>query len=164
MQYYTSDNPRSLNAGDYPPPAFYFKVNFSGFGSYSDTSFQEVSGISREMETEDVVEGGENRFVHRLPKAMKYQKLVLKRGIATVRSELVKWCRSVLEGGFSQPIKPMPFVQVSLMNAEGRAIRVWTFTNVYPVKWEVGGFSSTKNEVAIESIELSYNDFSRTEA
>jgi phage tail-like protein len=163
MAYYTSDNPRNLDCGDYPPPAFYFKVNFSKFGNYSDTSFQEVSGINQEMETEDVIEGGENRFVHRLPKAIKYQKLVLKRGIAKKNSELIKWCRSVLEGGFSKPIDPMPFVQVGLMNAAGTAIRVWTFTNVYPVKWEVDGFNSTKNDVSIETITLSYNEFTRAE-
>lgn len=164
MTYYTSDNPSTLNAGDYPPPAFYFKVNFSRFGNDSDTSFQEVSGIRQEMETEDVAEGGENGFVLRLPKSIKYPKLVLKRGIATKKSELVKWCCSVLEGGFTKPIEPMPFVQVGLMNADGKPIRVWTFTNVYPVKWEVDSFNSTKNEVSIETIELSYNEFTRTEA
>lgn len=116
------------------------------------------------METEDVAEGGENGFVLRLPKSIKYPKLVLKRGIATKKSELVKWCCSVLEGGFTKPIEPMPFVQVGLMNADGKPIRVWTFTNVYPVKWEVDSFNSTKNEVSIETIELSYNEFTRTEA
>ncbi|TPW15554.1 MAG: hypothetical protein FD130_1178, partial [Halothiobacillaceae bacterium] len=33
----------------------------------------------------------------------------------------------------------------------------WTFANAYPVSWEVESFSSTKNEVAIEKLELSYN-------
>ena len=32
------------------------------------------------MEIETVVEGGENRFVHRLPKPVKHPNLVLKRG------------------------------------------------------------------------------------
>jgi len=162
MQYYTSDNDKDLNLGEYPPLAFYFKVVFSGFDEDSDASFQDVSGISREMETEDVAEGGENGFVHRLPKSMKYQKLVLKRGIATRKSELVVWCRSVLEGGLNQPIKTM-MVLVFLMNAEGLPIRAWQFDNAYPVKWEVEGFNSTKNDVSIETIELSYNGFSRVE-
>ncbi|MBI3525614.1 MAG: phage tail protein [Betaproteobacteria bacterium] len=162
MEYYTSDNPRNLKAGEYPPPAFYFKVTFSGFGDYSDTSFQEVSGISRKMETEEYSEGGENRFVHHLPKPVKYENLVLKRGIATKKSELIKWCRAVLEGGLTQPIQTRRIL-VLLMNATQVPIRAWQFTNAYPVKWAVDGFNSTKNEVSIETIELSYNEFSRVE-
>ena len=33
-----------------------------------------------------MVEGGENRFVHRLPKPVKHPNLVLKRGLATTSS------------------------------------------------------------------------------
>jgi len=145
-----------LNPADYPSPAFYFKVIFPGFNS--DTSFQDVSGISREMETEDVPEGGENGFVHRLPKSVKYQKLILKRGISTRKSELVEWCSKVLEGGFAEKITPR-MVHILLMNADGKAVRAWHFTNAYPVKWVVDGFNSTKNEIAIETIELSYNSY-----
>lgn len=142
--------------GDYPPSAFYFKVVFSATAGNSDTSFQEVSGIGSEIETEDVVEGGENRYVHRLPKAVKHPKLVLKRGIAKMTSPLVVWCRSILEGGFTKPIMPMP-ISVFLLNENKVPIRAWSFANAYPVNWEIENFNSTKNEVAIEKIELSYN-------
>ena len=145
---------------EYPLPAFYFKVVFAATGGHSDTSFQEVSGISLEMETEDLIEGGENRFVHRLPKSIKYPKLVLKRGIAEMDSPLVKWCREVLEGAFIEKLKPMT-VKVSLMNEAGKPVRAWSFVNAFPVSWEVEGFNSTKNEVAIEKIELSYNYMDR---
>lgn len=156
-----ADNKPIQGLDNYPPVAFYFKVAFLGLKPKdSDTSFQDVSGIGSEMKTEDYAEGGENRFVHRLPKSVEYKKLVLKRGMATKNSELVKWCSTVLEGGFSKPIKPMS-VQVSLMNGAGKIIRSWQFNNAYPVKWEADGFNSTKNDVAIETIELSYNNFSR---
>ena len=56
-----------LEGGDYPPSAFYFKVVFGATLGMTDTSFQDVSGISTEVTTEDVIEGGENRFVHKLP-------------------------------------------------------------------------------------------------
>ena len=89
-----------FNTDDYPPTGFYFKVIFSATLGMSDTSFQEVSGISSEVELEEVVEGGENRYVHRLPKSVKHPKLVLKRGIAKMTSPLVIWCRSVFEADF----------------------------------------------------------------
>jgi phage tail-like protein len=140
----------------YQPAAFYFKVVFSASAGASDTSFQEVSGIGSEIETEPYSEGGENRYVHQLPKTVKHPKLVLKRGIAKISSPLVIWCRSVFEGDFMSPIEPMP-IMVYLMNENKIPIRAWSFTNAYPVNWEVDSFNSTKNEVAIEKIELNYN-------
>ncbi len=141
---------------DYPPSAFYFKVVFAATAGMFDTSFQEVSGIGSEIETESYVEGGENRYVHQLPKSVKHPKLVLKRGIAAMTSPLVIWCRAVFEADFMVPIIPMPML-VYLMNENKIPIRAWTFANAYPVSWEVESFSSTKNEVAIEKLELSYN-------
>jgi phage tail-like protein len=151
----------SLLSSDYPPSAFYFKVVFSATAGMSDTSFQEVSGIGSEIETESYVEGGENRYVHQLPKSVKHPKLVLKRGIAQMTSPLVIWCRSVFEGDFMIPIIPMPMM-VYLMNENKIPIRAWSFANAYPVSWEVESFNSTKNEVAIEKLELSYNYSNRT--
>lgn len=142
-------------APEYPPSAFYFKVGFSGTLSIPDTSFQEVSGISAEIDTEEVVEGGENRFVHRLPKGIKHPKLVLKRGIASLDSPLIKWCTSILEE-FTTPIVPQGMT-VSLLNDQQEPIRAWSFANVYPVNWEIEDFNSTKNEVAIEKIDFSYS-------
>lgn len=162
MQPYSSDNKTIADQGNYPPPAFFFKVVFPGYEDGSDTSFQDVSGIGREMKTEEVPEGGENRFVHRLPKSMSYKNLVLKRGIANRKSGLVEWCRTVLEDGLIQKIQTRR-VLVYLMNAKRVPIRAWKFTNAYPVKWEVDNFNSTKNEVSIETIELTYNEFSRVE-
>ena len=144
---------------EYPPSAFYFTVGFSPAGD-EDTSFQDVSGIGSEMDTEDVVEGGENRYVHRLPKGVKHSTLVLKRGIATMDSPLVTWCRDVLEADLASSIKPKEMT-ISLLNEFKDPIRSWSFANVYPVNWEVENFNSTKNEVAIESIELSYTTSNR---
>ncbi len=139
----------------YPLPAFYFKVVFSASAGQSDTSFQEVTGIGSELETEPLVEGGENRYVYSLPKSVKHPNVVLKRGIAQITSPLVIWCRAVLEADFVTQIIPMP-IMVYLMNEEKTTVRGWTFANAYPVKWEIEPFNSTKNEVAVEKIELSY--------
>ena len=45
---------------------------------------------------------------------------------------------------------------VSLLNEYAVPTRVWSFANAYPVHWEVDSFSSTKNDIAIETIEISY--------
>lgn len=150
------DVPSILKPDAYPPPAFYFKVIFSATMGMSDTSFQEVSGIGSKIDTEEIVEGGENRYVHKLPTKVTHPNLVLKRGIAKITSPLIIWCKAVLEGDFMAPIIPMPIL-VNLMNEKKIPVRIWSFANAYPVNWEVEEFKSTKNEVAIEKIELSYN-------
>ncbi len=107
--------------GDCPPSAFFFKVVFADNDSI-DASFQDVSGIGTEMDTEELVEGGENRFVHRLPKGIKHPKLVLKRGIAEMNSPLVKWCLAILDGEFSKPIETKT-IDIHLLNEKNEPLR-----------------------------------------
>lgn len=157
----------SAESQNYLAPAFYFRVAFvSKSGSFdasypADNSFLEVSGMSTEMQVDPYTEGGENRFVHQLPKGAKSSKLSLKRGIAGMDSPLVKWCRSVLEGGFVERIQPQE-LDVSLLGADGLPLRSWSIVNAYPVNWQVEDFKSDKNELAIEKIELNYNYVNRT--
>lgn len=145
----------NTEGGFYPPSAFYFKVVFGNRANSPDSSFQDVSGISSEMSTEEVPEGGENRFVHKLPTAIKHPNLELKRGIAPSTSPLVVWCQSVMERGFIEKIEPQT-IRVYLLDEKAQPLRGWVFVNAFPVKWEVDGFNSTKNEVAIEKITFSY--------
>ena len=149
----------SLNpftSDEYPPSAFYFRVGFALTGGMLDTSFRDVTGIGSKIDTETVVEGGENRYVHQLPKGVTHPNLELKRGIAKITSPLVIWCRTVLEAGFAIPIVPQ-MMMVFLLNEHGFPMRAWSFANAYPINWEIEEFNSTKNEVAIEKIELCYN-------
>ena len=140
----------------YPPPAFYFAITIGDGRAIDDTAFSEVSGIGTEIETEAVVEGGENRFVHQLPKQVKHGQLELKRGIAKFDSPLTKWCRDTLEGQFITTIKRQ-IVIVKLIGVEEKVLRIWQFNEAYPVKWSVDPFGSTKNEIAVEKISLAYS-------
>ena len=140
----------------YPPAGFHFKVVLSSTMGLTDTSFQEVSGIGSKIEVEPVTEGGENRYIHQLPKGVSHTPLVLKRGVGKISSPLVVWCKSVFELGYVAPIVPMP-VLVFLLDENRLPTRGWSFANAYPVNWKVDPFNSTKNEVAIEEIELNYN-------
>ena len=141
--------------GIWPVPAFYFKVAFHGAKNKSDTSFQDISGIGSQIETEDYVEGGENRFIYQLPKSIKHSNLVLKRGMTKLDSFLVKWCKSFFDGDFKTALEPKD-LSVHLLGEKGTVIRSWNFFQAYPVNWKVDSFNSTKNEVAIEEVELSY--------
>lgn len=143
------------------PVVFHFAVAVDGATASEDAAFQEVSGLEAEIELETVVEGGENRFVHRLPKPVKHPNLVLRRGIASDRSQLVTWCKAVFENDFAAAIAPRGIV-VSLRDAEGDPLRSWSLGNAWPVKWAVAGFGAMKNEIAIETMEFAYATLKRT--
>ncbi|GFE50685.1 phage tail protein [Roseobacter cerasinus] len=144
-----------------PPVAFHFSVMFMGlFPPVPDMAFQEVSGLESSIELEPLVEGGENRFVHQLPKPAKRPNLQLKRGMTTAASGLVQWCKSTLEGDFAKAITPKD-INVSLLNASRMPVASWSIGNAFPVKWSVGNFDAMKNELAIETIELAYTTLKR---
>jgi phage tail-like protein len=150
----------------YPPPGFHFRVTVLGVGALMaeltgvDASFQEVSGIESKWETEDVAEGGENRFVHRLPRPASYSNLVLKRGLVYRDSFFAEWVGQTIGSGLSLPIVTQNLL-VTLLNEKANPIVAWVFVNAWPVRWEVTGLDSMRNEVATESLEFSYNYFER---
>lgn len=144
----------------YPPSAFYFKVTFAGIKAAADSSFQEVSGIEATLDTEPVKEGGENDMVYRMPKNVTFTNLVLKRGIAALDSELLSWCQDCILNFRTKKPKPK-LVHVRLLNEDGNVLHGWSFANAIPVKWRMGAFNAQKNEVALETIELSYSYWER---
>lgn len=150
----------------YPPAGFYFTVTVLGsatalaLASGVDASFQEVSGIEAKFNTEEVTEGGENRFVYRLPKPASYSNLVLKRGIVAVDSFFVEWVGQTVGSGLALPILPQNLL-VTLLNEEGNPLIAWGFWNAWPVRSQVAPLNSSDNKVLIETMELAYNYFDR---
>jgi phage tail-like protein len=139
----------------YPPPGFHFVVNFQlAPQTLIDVSFQEVSGLTVEMETEAYVEGGENRFTHQLPTRTRYSDLTLKRGMPT-GSGLVKWCKDAIENFRFRPVN----LTVSLLNAQHAPLHSWYVVGAIPKRWEVSAFNAEQNALAIETLVLSYHYF-----
>lgn len=149
----------------HPPAAFSFKVDFldvPGAGSDTEQRFQEVSGLSVEITTEDLNEGGENGFTYKLPKRARYPNLVLKRGMLT-NSALRKWLQDAMSTYFialDYSFKPSDIL-VTLQNEAGDPLAVWKVLQAYPVKWSTSDFKATDNALVIETIELAYQFFER---
>ncbi|MBS0473210.1 MAG: phage tail protein [Proteobacteria bacterium] len=150
----------------YPPPGFYFTVAVAGTGtplqllSRVDGSFQEASGIEARYEVEELQEGGENRYVHRLPKSASYPNLVLKRGYVTASSFLSEWAAQTVGASFTQGIMTQTLV-VLLLGPNRMPTVGWTFSNAWPVRWVTGPFNSEQNQVLTEVLEFSYNYVTR---
>ncbi len=136
----------------YPPPAFHFAVSIPVKGAADeDTRFQEVSGLGVELTTEELVEGGENRFAHQLPGVARHGHLVLKRGLLT-SSKLIQWVRDAVENLSFTPVT----VVVTLLNHKHQPLAAWQFVNAWPVKWTLGNLNATDNSVLVETLELAY--------
>jgi len=142
----------------YPPVSFYFQLVFSGPFGTSDTSFKEVSGITMEMGIEEIAEGGVNAYKHRVPTAVKFPNLVLKRGLVPRTSLIALWCTQTLQGGLEETIETRNII-VNLLNENGLPLKSWNFVNAWPVKWAISDFNSMNNEIAIETLEFAYSHF-----
>jgi len=136
----------------YPPLGFHFKVEFENLKS--EFEFQSVSGLTIELDTEEIAEGGENRFKHKLPVRTKFPNLVLKRGLLA-DSSLVKWCRDAVEDFNITPTD----VTISLLNEEHEPLMTWNVVHAYPLKWAMADFNAEESKLVIETIELAYNYF-----
>ena len=123
----------------------------------NDARFQEISGLTAELGLEEVVEGGENRFTHRLPARAKYSNLILKRGLLT-DSQLIDWCTNAIEKFVFEPTT----VNVTLLNEQHEPVsETLSFIRVWPVKWSISDFKAQENAVVVETLELAYNYFTR---
>ena len=136
----------------YPPLGFHFKVEFSGFSG--EFEFQSVSGLTVSVETEEIAEGGENRFKHKIPVRTKYPNLVLKRGLL-VNSEIISWCQSAVEDFDFLPVD----IVIKLLNEKHEPLLSWNVVHAYPVKWSISDFNAEENKLVIETLELNYNYF-----
>lgn len=140
----------------YPPVGFHFKVEVSGLSSNADdVRFTEVSGLSMEIGTEEVPEGGENRFTQKYPTKVKYPELVLKRGLLS-SSEILTWIEDCVE---NLEIEPKDLF-VKLLNEEHEPLLTWHIVKAYPTKWAVTDLNASNNAVVIESLQLAYQTFS----
>jgi phage tail-like protein len=142
-------------ASYYPPVGFHFKVEVLGLPpNDGDNRFTEVGGLAVETGTEEIAEGGENRFLQKYPTRKKYPELVLKRGLL-VQSEVVSWIRRCLE---EDEIVPKN-VEVKLLNEEHQPLLTWHVVNAFPTKWAVSDLNAASNAVVVESLQLFYQYF-----
>lgn len=140
----------------YPLTGFHFLVSFELFPQLpNDMSFQEVSGLVLEVNLDTYNEGGENRFVHRLPGKTKYSDLVLKRGMAPTPSGLTAWMIDATENFNYVPTNLL----VSLLDENHLPVSSWYVVHAIPMKAEISSFSAEDGKIVIESLTLRYEYF-----
>ncbi|MBK9337288.1 MAG: phage tail protein [Lewinellaceae bacterium] len=143
-------------ATHYPPVSFHFRVEFQGIPGLQrqDAFFQEVTGLSRELETEPLKSGGENRFSFKLPTRAQYPNLVLKRGLF-LESGVLGWVNDAI---YNLDIKPVT-VLVTLLNDKHEPLQTYQCVNAWPQKWSVADFNAQESRILVETMELVYQYF-----
>src|SRR5512132_1704807 len=112
--------------------------------------FRSVSGLSMEIDVVEFREGGENGAVHKIPGRVKYPNIVLKQGFIGA-SELQKWAFRIAAGQFEHKNGT-----IVISDLQQHVVATYTITNAWPAKWEGPDFDATKNELAIETIEIAH--------
>jgi phage tail-like protein len=135
-----------------PYVGFRFRVEILGL---QVGGFTQVTGIEREVTTEDFREGGRNDYTHKLATVTKYQHLSLNRGIADA-TELWQWHQDVVNGKIERRQ-----ISVVLTDAFGDERWRWVFEKAYPVKWSGTELNATSNAVFVESVEFAHNGFKK---
>ncbi|MDX2304725.1 MAG: phage tail protein [Microscillaceae bacterium] len=143
----------------YPPVGFYFKVVFSGL-SDREYHFQEVSGLQMEVEMEEVPEAG-NLYPVKMPNKIKYNNLVLKRGMLK-DSVLIKWVKDTMDNYFTLNPFLKRDIDIHLLNESGTALVSWQVSNAMPVKWQLSDFKSMDNSIVVETLEFVFEKFKIT--
>jgi phage tail-like protein len=143
------------------PEMFHFNGRFSLFIDGRDIgSWRECSGLSVQVNVEEVNEGGQNQFVHKLPGRMQWPNLVFKRGVSN-SNELFDWFKKSSGDGFSGAGDKLrrSTGEVVLCAADGSRVRSWSFVDAFPVKWSGPTLSASSNDIAGEELEIAHHGF-----
>lgn len=145
-----------------PPIGYNFSVSLwpvtGNPNAKKDNYFQKVSGIGGSLQVEQITEGGVNDRYYNLPTGVRFDNLVLERGLAAKNSELGQWCYDTLTmSGNKVEIRGLV---VQLLDHDAKKeVMAWTFFNCYPVKWRLSDLQAKESVLAIETLEICYSSF-----
>jgi len=134
-----------------PLPVFCFLVRFTSLPGNVETFFKSASRLRAETEIVPVRAGGANDTTFNLVGAMKWSPLVLKQGF-TQSSGLLAWREKWTQGTMQRSDGSIIQLDTAL-----KPCAQWDFVRGWPSKWEIGEFDASKNELAIETLEIAHD-------
>jgi phage tail-like protein len=122
--------------------------------------FSEVTGLSVSVAVEEIHEGGQNGFAHKVPGRMSWPHLVFRRGI-TESDALFAWMSKTSGEGFAGAGSKLKRSTgaVTVLDSHGTRLRAWEFEGVYPVRWTGPDFDSASNQPMLEQLEVAHHGF-----
>jgi len=145
-------------AAPYPFATFNFSVEITPEGASStlcEAAFSECDGREMTMEVKTIREGGNNGRQVRLAGPIAYGQLTLKRGM-TSSFDLWKWFRDSIGNPALRAS-----AEVVLLAADGSTARArFVLDRCVPVKIKAPPFNAKDGGVAIEELQLAYEELS----
>ena len=122
--------------------------------------FMEISGLEVSVSTEDLEEGGENSFVHKLPGRMTWPNITLKRGV-TQNDALLTWLNKSSGEQFAASGNKLArsTAAITLTGPAGQRLRAWEFSGAFPIRWKGPDFAADSNDWATEELEITHHGF-----
>lgn len=141
----------------WPLPKFYFSVDL---GDLKDVAFQEISGMDKEVQPLEYRHGNNKLFsTIKMPGMVKHGNITMKRGIFVKDNTFWDWMAET-----KMNVIKRREVIIRLLDEAGKVTMQWTLTNAFPTKISSTDLKSEGNEVAIDTIELAYEDLAITNA
>lgn len=137
---------------------FIFKI-----GELQIGAFTEVTGLAVSVDVEELAEGGQNAYTHKLLGRMRWPNIVFKRGL-TDSNALFAWLLKFSGDGFNgaqNKITPETG-SISVLTASGAPFRTWSLIDVKPIKWSGPRLAASSRDLAIEELEVCHSGFTVT--
>lgn len=130
-----------------PIGAFGFIVNFSDNEDSATSYFQEVTGLSIRIDTDDLQEGGFNNITHKIIKHASYGDVTLKRGLTDTR--FYNWINEFINDTFSRKD-----ITITVINDNNEPELTYKLLNTIPKQWNGPNLNVMQDAIATESIVL----------
>lgn len=119
--------------------------------------FTEIALPDAEVDIFEFRNGNEKSNTARLlPGRVHYGTVTLKRGLIG-SADLYQWFEQVKHGG---PDEAKRTVVISLQSEDhSQTVFTWTLVNALPASYKFGALNATGREVAVEYLELAFEDF-----
>ena len=150
------DGPTS-STNAWPLPKFRFAVKWA---EGEVMHFQEVSGLDVESQPIEYRHGDSPLFsTIKMPGLKKYSDVTLKKGVFKSHNQFWAWFNEIK----MNTIQRRP-VTISLLDESGAPVIVWTLANAWPNKISGTDLKATGNQVAVETIVISHEGLTITNA
>jgi len=123
----------------------------------NDYRFQSASGLSYQLETRDVREGGQIGNPHKLFEKVTFPELVLSRGMVLAASPVTANFHVAMQS--LQSLKLTILVtMLHIVEKVDVPVRAWLLTGALPSHWEVATLDAQANTLAVETLSFSYEN------
>lgn len=121
-------------------------------------SFNQVTGLGASIEPAQITEGGQNEFVHQRPSGIKWNNIVLHRGV-TDSEAMYRWFKKSSGESFSGNGNQIEFSTCVILALEpdGSISREWEVYEAFPVRWTGPSLNADSSDVAIEELEIAHH-------